>query len=67
MITSVIPTLLISEIGVRGSVALLVFGIITNNEIAIVFSSVLLWVINVAAPALIGLFFMKGLTFLQEK
>ncbi|MCO6498985.1 MAG: flippase-like domain-containing protein [Vicingus serpentipes] len=67
MVTSLVPTLLISEIGVRGSVALLVFGIITNNEIAIVFSSVLLWLINVATPALIGLFFMKKLIIFQEK
>lgn len=67
MITSVIPTVLISEIGVRGSVALLIFGVLTDNELVIVLSSVLLWLINVAIPALIGLFFIKGLNFLKEK
>jgi len=67
MVTSVIPTILISEIGVRGSVALLIFGVITDNQLAILFASVLLWLINVAIPAVIGLFFIKQLKILTER
>jgi uncharacterized membrane protein YbhN (UPF0104 family) len=66
MVTSVIPTLLLSEIGVRGSVALFIFGIITNNHLVIVSASILLWLINVALPALIGLVFIKRFQIVSE-
>ena len=67
MIASFIPTILVSEIGVRGSVALLVFGVISDMNIAIVSASFLLWVINIALPALIGLFNLKEIKIVKEK
>jgi len=67
MIASFIPTILISEIGVRGSVALFVFGTVSNMDIQIILSSVLLWLINVALPALIGLINLNDLKILKEK
>lgn len=59
MITSFIPTILISEIGVRGSVALFIFMVVSDQSIAIISSSVVLWVINIGAPALFGTFYLK--------
>ena len=56
MFTSFIPTILLSEIGIRGSIALFVFGVISTLHVQIVIASVLLWVINVAIPAIFGLF-----------
>jgi len=55
LLASAIPTILLSEIGVRGSVALFVFGFVSDNTVAIVLASISLWAINVAFPALIGL------------
>lgn len=66
LITSSIPTIVISEIGVRGSVALLIFGVISDNNVAILSASVLLWFINVALPALFGLFFINRLKIVAE-
>ena len=66
MLTSVIPTILISEIGVRGSVALIVFGVITDNGLALLVASVLLWIINVATPALMGLLYINQLKIVKE-
>ena len=66
MITSFIPTILISELGVRGSVALFVFGIVSMLDIHIFLASVSLWIINVAIPALFGLFNLKELKILKE-
>lgn len=66
MISSVIPTFIISEIAVRGSVALFVFGLISNNHIAIVSASLLLWFINVGVPALLGLLFLNRLKLLSK-
>ena len=49
------------ELLVRGSVALFVFGTISNLDSQIILASVVLWFINVALPALIGLFSLKEL------
>lgn len=67
LIASSIPTILISEIGVRGSVALFVFGVVSDLDIQIIMASVLLWIINVALPALIGLYDLKELKILKGK
>ncbi len=60
-VASSIPTFLISEIGVRSSVAIVVFGVLSSNDVSIIASSVALWVINIAIPAIIGIGFMKQL------
>ena len=66
LIASIIPTMLLSEIGVRSSVAVFVFGMVSDNVIAIVLASLLLWIINIAIPALLGLFNIKQLTILKN-
>lgn len=66
MVASFIPTILISEIGVRGSVALFVFGTVSDMDFQIILASVLLWLINVGLPALIGIVNLKELKILKE-
>jgi lysylphosphatidylglycerol synthase-like protein len=66
LFTSLVPTILISEIGVRGSVALFVFGIVSGFEVQIVLASVLVWLINVALPALFGLLNLRSIKILRE-
>jgi hypothetical protein len=56
--TTVIPTLAVSEIGVRGSVSLLFVGMYSGNSIGILSASLLLWIINIALPALAGSIFV---------
>lgn len=65
MVASIIPTILISEIAVRASVALFIFGIITDMNISIMAASILLWIINVAFPALLGLFNLSKIKILS--
>ena len=67
MIASLIPTILISEIGVRGSVALFVFGTISDLDIQIILASVMLWLINVALPSIFGIFNLREFKVLKEK
>jgi len=62
LLASSIPTFVLSEIGVRSSVAILVFGILTNNNLSIVLAASLLWIINIGLPATYGLFFLNQLT-----
>ena len=63
---SVIPTIAISEIGVRGSVALYLFSLVSANAIGILSATFLLWVINLLLPAIIGTFFVFTLKFFRK-
>ncbi len=65
-VTSVIPTFLITEIAVRGATAVYFFSTISVNSSAIVASSVLLWIINLAVPALIGSVFILNLKLVKD-
>ena len=65
IIGSVIPTILISEIAVRASVAIFVFGVISDLDVFIMAASIILWVFNVAFPALLGLFNLKQIKILS--
>ena len=60
------PTITIAEIGVRGSIALLVFLKFSTNVIGILSSTFLLLIINLIIPAIIGSFFIFSLKFFRK-
>ena len=60
------PTITIAEIGVRGSMALLVLLKFSTNIIGILSSTFLLWIINLIIPAIIGSFFIFSLNFFRK-
>ncbi|MEW6469297.1 MAG: lysylphosphatidylglycerol synthase domain-containing protein [Bacteroidota bacterium] len=62
---TVIPTFALTEIGVRGSAALFLFSLVSDNESGILAASLLLWMINLALPALAGLFLIFRLKFFR--
>ena len=74
LVISVIPTVFLTELGVRDSVALFLFGIYFSKtgamtdeaRLGILMASTLLWVINLAIPALIGTFFTLRLKFFRK-
>lgn len=73
LVMSVIPTIALSELGVRGSVSLYVFGLyfdqvqlqgsVTGQIVA---ASSVLWFFNLAIPAILGLFFIFKLKFFRN-
>ncbi|KJS05554.1 MAG: hypothetical protein VR77_08150 [Flavobacteriales bacterium BRH_c54] len=63
VISSFIPTFVISEIAVRGSVALVVFSSVSTDSLLIISAAVSLWIINVALPSIIGISGLKQLKF----
>jgi uncharacterized membrane protein YbhN (UPF0104 family) len=65
-VISVIPTIAITEIGVRSSVALFLFGLVSSNTIGILSATFLLWVINLLLPSLIGVIFIFSLKFFRK-
>ncbi len=72
LLMSVIPTIALSEIGVRGSVSIYAFGLYfgaLHSEVTdghIVAASSALWLLNLAIPALSGLFFIFRLRFFRN-
>ena len=65
-VISVIPTIAITEIGVRGSVALFLFGLVSANAVGILSATFVMWVINLLFPALIGTIFIFSLKFFRK-
>lgn len=53
-ISSAIPTFTFAEIGIRGSAAIFFLGMFSNNIEGIISATALLWIINLAIPAIIG-------------
>ena len=58
-IITIIPSFALADLGIRSSVALFVFGIISNDVAAIVSSIFLVWTFNLALPALVGISILR--------
>lgn len=67
LVVTIIPSVIFSEMIVRGTVATGVIGGLCGNPGAAALAAVLLWMINVALPAAAGLFFVKNITFFGRK
>ena len=65
-VISIIPTISISEIGIRGSVSVYLFGLVSANTLGILSATFVLWVINLLLPAIIGAFFVFTLKFFRK-
>lgn len=74
LIMAIIPTIALTELGIRGSVALYIFGLYSGqvlpvsgaNSLGIFAASTLLWTINLGIPALIGTIFVFRLQFFRK-
>jgi len=75
LVMAIIPTVALTEIGVRGSVSIFIFsyyftlfGITTlNQELAVASASTALWLINLVIPASVGAIFVFSLKFFRKK
>lgn len=74
LMMTIIPTIALTELGVRGSVALFVFALYLEplglwNEragVGVVSATSVLWVINLAIPAILGVIFVYSLRFFRK-
>jgi len=60
-----IPTITLTELGVRGSAALAFIGLLSDNNSGIIAASFALWLINIAIPAIAGSLFVFELKFFK--
>lgn len=65
-VSSAIPTFALTEITVRGASAMYFFSFVTTDTTAILSSSLLLWLINIAIPSIIGGIFVWDLHFFKD-
>jgi uncharacterized membrane protein YbhN (UPF0104 family) len=73
-VMTIIPTVAITELGIRGSVSLFLIGMYFGGpemtpesvNLGIVAASTALWIINLALPALIGAVFVFSLKFFRK-
>ncbi|HKK10434.1 MAG TPA: lysylphosphatidylglycerol synthase domain-containing protein [Bacteroidales bacterium] len=73
-VMSIIPTITLAELGIRGSVTISIFtifleaqGVFTPAmEFGVFSASSVLWLINLALPAIIGTFFVFQLRFFKK-
>jgi hypothetical protein len=71
LVTTSIPTIALSELGVRGSVSVFFIGVfmaghfvgVGDLQLRVFAASTCIWLINIALPALIGTFFVFHLHF----
>ena len=74
-VMAVIPTFALTEIGIRCSVALFFVGLYYSNNLngnlatdsGTIMATTFLWIINLALPALIGVFCIYQLKFFRKK
>ena len=70
LVLAAIPTAALTELGVRGSVAVFLFGLVYGSQgpdpetaLAIVSATTLIWILNIALPSLAGVLVVSRLKF----
>jgi uncharacterized membrane protein YbhN (UPF0104 family) len=71
---AMVPTVALTELGIRGSVSIFVIGLYfdkfgagnTDIELAILTAATVIWFINLIIPAILGTFFVFSLKFFRK-
>ena len=73
LVLAAIPTMALTELGVRGSVSVFLFGLLTGPGVldaeatlAVVSASTLIWLLNIAFPSLLGVLVIFRLKFFRR-
>jgi hypothetical protein len=53
---NILPSIVIADLGIRGSVSIFILGQFSENTQGILTASVVLWIINIMLPSILGLF-----------
>ena len=63
LISSIIPMLFIFDVVVKSGIAVWVFGYLGLNELAIVTTITLMWILNFVIPSIFGSYFVLNFSF----
>lgn len=64
---SIIPSIALTELGIRGALAAWVFQPVTEQVSGVLLATSALWVINLVLPALLGLLFVFDFKFVKKR
>jgi hypothetical protein len=67
LVLAVVPSIPIAELGLRGEASKQLFGLISGNTLGIVFTAVMIWLINRVIPAIAGSLFILGVRLFKNK
>ncbi|MBC6490888.1 lysylphosphatidylglycerol synthase domain-containing protein [Flavihumibacter stibioxidans] len=54
LVLAIIPTIALAELGIRGKLALELFGWISANQLGVITATVSIWLVNLIVPAIAG-------------
>jgi len=61
LVLSIVPSITLAELGIRGEVSLLLFGLLSTNLLGIIATTGSIWIINLIIPAIAGSVFLLGI------
>jgi hypothetical protein len=61
LVLSIVPSITLAELGIRGEVSLLLFGLLSTNLLGIIATTGSIWIINLIVPAIAGSVFLLGI------
>lgn len=67
LMLTIVPTMALAELGLRGKLSIALLGLISTNTIGIIFTSAGIWIINKVIPALAGSLFILGIKFFKKE
>lgn len=66
LVLSIVPSITLAELGIRGEVSLLLFGLLSNNLLGIIATTGSIWIINLIIPAIAGSIFLLGIRLFRN-
>jgi uncharacterized membrane protein YbhN (UPF0104 family) len=67
LMLTIIPTIALAEVGVRGQVGLLLFTLLSTNKLGITGATTGIWFVNLVIPALAGSLLFLGIKIFSDK
>jgi hypothetical protein len=66
LVLSIVPSITLVELGLRGAVSIQLFGLISTNTVGIVFTATGIWLINRMLPAIVGSLLILGIKLFKK-
>ncbi|MBL4715296.1 MAG: hypothetical protein JKX95_01580 [Bacteroidia bacterium] len=66
ILQTIIPTITLAQLGIKGSLAIYFLGMFTANHLGLLTATACLWLINQIVPALLGSVFVLNMKFFRN-
>ena len=67
LVLAIIPTIPLTEWGVRGVASVQLFGLVSTNTVGIIAATTVIWILNLIVPALAGCVCILGIKVFRNK